>query len=66
MERLKSISSITEFNNYDEIIIYLQLFYSNLIHNWISLISYREETKTKLNEIIYGNKSNTSLSKIDP
>ncbi|CAD8101784.1 unnamed protein product [Paramecium primaurelia] len=66
MERLKSISSITEFNNYDEIIIYLQLFYSNLIHNWIALISHREETKTKLNEIIYGNKSNLSQSKIDP
>ncbi|CAD8182884.1 unnamed protein product [Paramecium pentaurelia] len=66
IERLKSISSITEFNNYDEIIIYLQLFYSNLIHNWIALISHREETKTKFNEIIYGNKSNISQSKIDP
>ncbi|CAD8206446.1 unnamed protein product [Paramecium octaurelia] len=66
LERLKSLSSITEFNNYDEIIVYLQLFYSNLIHNWISLISHREETKTKLNEIIYGNKSNASSSKIDP
>ncbi|CAD8120508.1 unnamed protein product [Paramecium sonneborni] len=65
IEKLKTISSITEFKSYDEIIIYLQIFYSNLIHNWTVLISNREETKTKLNEIIYGNKSNSTTQKSD-
>ncbi|CAD8119209.1 unnamed protein product [Paramecium sonneborni] len=61
IEKLKSISRIIDLNSNDEIIMYFQLFYSNLIHNWIALVTNREETKTKLNEIFMKIKSDSTI-----